>query len=210
MRAELLVSVVEHPRYFVVLWLHSELDPPKEQWDAAVERLSELRRARRLPVDRVRQLVVSDGGAPNALQRHEFVREFHEGLPTKVAVLTSVLESQPVKRGIATALSWVNPSVRFYEPREAVEALIYLDLLEQRDAILHEYKRLQLKMRPLRDLSVVEFHLRPRPALKAFLQARLTASASLSPPSNVTRNPSVDWTHAGAAKPAPSDGVKRN
>lgn len=210
MRAEFLVSVVEHPLYFVVLWLHSEVDPPKEEWDAALERLTVLRRARRLPVDRLRQLVVSDGGAPNALQRRQFAQEFHEDVPTKLAVLTSVLASEPVKRGIATALSWVNPSVRFFEPREAVEALIYLDLLDQRDAILHEYKRLQFKMRPLRDLSVVDFHLRPRWALKAFLQARLTAAARPTSSQEAARSRALEWPRAEPPKVAPGDGVKRN
>ena len=51
--------------------------------------------------------------------------------------------SNPFKRGIATALSWTNPAMKFFQPEETDEALRHLDLREARAAIWSEYGKLQ-------------------------------------------------------------------
>jgi hypothetical protein len=151
---ELSTSTIEHERFWVVLWLHTDVDPPPSEWDATVARLVGLRQTRRLAVERIRQLVISDGGAPNAFQRNRLIRDLHEGLPCKSAVVTTAL-SNPIKRGIATALSWVNPAIRFYEPPRFREALEYLDLANEIDAIRQEYQNLQKRLRPVRALKSI-------------------------------------------------------
>jgi len=157
MREELATSILPHPLFLVVLWLHTEVEPPASQWATAVEQLVKARRQRGLGVDRVRSMVITDGGAPNPAQRVQIARDLHEGRPTKLAVLTLAL-SHPVKRGIATALSWVNPSIRFYQPTQFGDALAYLDLPDQGGAIQHEYQRLNARLNHLvRTLDLVSF-----------------------------------------------------
>lgn len=142
MREELAISLLPHPEFLVVLWLHAELDPPAEQWTAVVESLVKARRARGVSLDRVRSLVISDGGSPNAGQRIQIVRDLHEGQPTRVGVVTLAL-SNPVKRGLATAMSWVNPSIRFFQPARFQDALAYLELSDQRSEVEREYRVLK-------------------------------------------------------------------
>jgi len=156
MFSELSTSVIELRRLVVVVMLHTEVDPTAGDWDRAMTHLTELRRARKVTVDRMRQIVVSDGGAPNALQRNRFLRNVYDGLPHKLAVVTSVLPSNPVKRGIATALSWTNPAIRFYEPEEFLEALGYLDLAGDGEAIWCEYQKLQALLVPVDTLRRIE------------------------------------------------------
>jgi len=141
MREELATSLFSHPEFLVVLWLHTELDPPDGQWSAAVERLASARRSKGVALDCVRTLVISDGGSPSAAQRVQVMRDLHEGQPSRVAVVTLSLSS-PVKRGVATALSWINPSVRFFQPARFQDALLYLDLVEHRREIEREYREL--------------------------------------------------------------------
>ena len=125
----------------MVLWFHSDVDFSVSQWTAAIKLLLQTRRERGLSVDRIRALVITDGAAPNAAQRSEVMWDLYEGLPNKLAVLTLAL-SNPIKRGIATALSWVNPAIRFYRPTQFREALVYLDLTDQREAIQRECQRM--------------------------------------------------------------------
>ncbi|MEO8185219.1 MAG: hypothetical protein ABI895_40955 [Deltaproteobacteria bacterium] len=148
MREELAICVLPHPQFLVILWLHTDVDPPTSQWTAAIEQLLQTRRERGLSIDRVRSLVITDGAAPNAAQRIEVMRDLHEGLPNKLAVLTLAM-SNPIKRGIATALSWVNPAIRFYRPTQFREALVYLDLADQSEAIRREYQRLNARLNGL-------------------------------------------------------------
>src|SRR5688572_23544730 len=101
MAAELSTCILEHNRLFVVLWLHTAADPPANEWDPIVSALLEARRARLVHASLTRLLVLTDGGAPNALQRTRFTRDFHDGLQCPVSVVTTSL-SNPVKRGIAT------------------------------------------------------------------------------------------------------------
>jgi hypothetical protein len=160
MHPEFSVRCIAHPHLLVVLWLHSSVDPPDSQWDPAVERLIEVRRASKATLRDTRQLVISDGGAPNVGQRQRFFRDFSSGLPSKVAVLTTAL-SDPVKRGVATALSWLNPAVRFYEPPQFEEALAYLDLTSSRAAIWGAYGELQQELKTVRSLQFMRRCLQP-------------------------------------------------
>jgi len=155
MRSEFRTSILEHDRFMVVLWLHTEVEPPATEWASTVKRLGELRRTQKLPVSLIRQLVVSDGGGPGAVQRQQILDDFHDGMPSPVAVITHVL-SNPVKRGMATALTWINPHVRFYEPSEFSKALEYLELTQSRKAIWREFHRLEGQLKPARALRLMK------------------------------------------------------
>jgi len=135
----------------VLLWLHTEEDPPQDEFNQALNRVIELKRKRN-GVTTFRSLVVTDGGAPNTLQRGQ-VSDVFEGKVKAVAV-TTVLNNR-IKRGIATAISWINPSFRAHSPEEFDVALRYLDLADHRTAIVAEFQRLQKSITPIKTLTML-------------------------------------------------------
>lgn len=157
MREEMTTSILPHPELLVALWLHTEVDPPDPQWTAAVQQLLRERRARGLPPNQLRYIVIADGAAPSVAQRAELFREVHEGQPVRVAVITLSL-SNPVIRGIATAMSWVNPGLRFFQPARFPDALAYLELADHRSEIEREYRAMKDRLgRPVRVFDEVSF-----------------------------------------------------
>jgi hypothetical protein len=134
----------------VFLWLHTQNDPSSEEWDRAFALMTKTRLAAGIPLGDVRSFVVSDGGAPDGVQRARMGSDF----PIKVSVITTVL-SNPVKRGIATALSWINPRFFFTAPSGAKRAAEHLDLGDQWDLLWPAFLDLQEQMPPNRALALV-------------------------------------------------------
>jgi hypothetical protein len=122
--------------YCLTVWLHTRVDPPGDQFEAALDELTRHRRVRNVSVDHVRSLVVSDGGAPNTKQRAQLTAALNHS-PSKLAVVTTVLEN-PLKRGVATALGWLNPDIRFYVPNQFRDAVDYLGLAAHTDVVWKE------------------------------------------------------------------------
>lgn len=110
----------------VMLWLHTHVDPPADQFQEALAELGRHRRQHNVGLARVRSLVVTDGGAPGARQRAQLTTALDHS-PSRLAVVTTVLEN-PIKRGVATALAWLNPDVRFFLPDRFRDAVAYLEL----------------------------------------------------------------------------------
>lgn len=127
-----------HP---VCVWLHTDRDPPDDLWRRAMaETEAALRRASSLGGE-VMALVVSDGGAPTLRQRRRLT-EIFDYRPYKLSIVTTVL-SNPVKRGIATAMRWFNPSLAMYQPYEMPAALAHLGLSEHWPKLKLSYQQLQ-------------------------------------------------------------------
>jgi hypothetical protein len=152
MRTEFAASLVQCDRSFVLLWLHTAINPPLDEWAVVLPKLSEMRDALQAPVERIRQLVISDGGAPNALQRTMVPKEFASA---PLAVITPVA-ANPIKRGIITALSWTNPAIRLYGPRDFLKALDFLELSEQRRRLWSEFQKLAARVKPQISLKLIE------------------------------------------------------
>jgi hypothetical protein len=152
---ELAMTTLVQREFMVILWLHTQVNPPETEWNAAVSRLFQLRDARHLTAELMRQLIITDGGAPNAVQRKHLI-EFYSGAPSKMGVITTVL-SNPIKRGVATALSWLNPAIRFYEPPEMARALAYLELTSMAGTLEAEFLKLQKQLPPIRALAASRF-----------------------------------------------------
>lgn len=125
-------------RLLVFLWLHTKNDPPEEEWDRSFDFVMSVRKKTGVPLPDMRGFVISDGGAPGGVQRARIARE----LPIKSSVITIAL-SHPVKRGIATALSWVNPRFFFTSPSGATRAADHLDLGDQWDVVWPGFLELQ-------------------------------------------------------------------
>lgn len=127
-----------HP---VCLWLHTDEDPPDDVWARAMaETESALRRASGLGGE-VKTLVVTDGGAPTLRQRSRLTQIF-DYRPYQLSIVTTVL-SNPVKRGIATAMRWFNPSLSMYRPQEMRAALTHLGLNQHWPELEVLYRQLQ-------------------------------------------------------------------
>lgn len=156
-RPHTVVGRIAHPELLIVLWLHSSVNPSDEEWDRACSQVAGWRRAQGVDVGRLRQLVVSDGAAPSARQRSRSSQEVQGGQPTKVAVVTTVL-ANPIKRGVATALSWLNPSIRFYEPSAMAMALQYLDIADHASSVKNGFEKLEPELGTLKALRMVRWH----------------------------------------------------
>lgn len=148
---EMTVELVKLNGLNVTLWLHTEVDPPEKEWAPAMASLVE--RLKQSELSDLRGFVISDGGAPNANQRAQLNR-LYRGRPVKNSVVTPVL-SHPIKRGIATALQWLNPSYAFFGPEGARTALEHVDLAGETAAVWAAYRTMQSRLRPIKALRVV-------------------------------------------------------
>jgi hypothetical protein len=148
---ELAMDIVELEGFMVVLWPHTSTDPPQWEWDAAMQRISDYIREHHVGLHTVRGLVFSDGATPNAKQRASLRAPMAKG---KSAIITTVL-TNPMKRGIATALMWIFPSFAFFEPRQTKAALQYLDLDGQLQVLWKHFAALQQRLPPNATLELV-------------------------------------------------------
>jgi len=136
--------------YMVSLWLHTNEDPPKEQFANAIEEIA----AKNLTALQLRNLVISDGGAPDTAQRKLLIERAWRKRPMKLAVVTTVLDN-PLKRGVATALSWLNPNIHFFRPELFRDALAHIDLAPHAREVWDAYAKLQAQMKPIANLRMV-------------------------------------------------------
>ena len=149
---ELAVTTLSLEGYAVALWLHTAIDPPKDEWDRGLDTLIAATRAVRTA--KMRHLVITDGGAPNAAQRARMHNELARSEPLRLAVVTTVL-SNPIKRGVATALSWANPQIGFFQPPQIEQALQHVDLTGHADVLWSEFVKMQREIPPVAALRAV-------------------------------------------------------
>jgi hypothetical protein len=116
----------------VGIWLHTACDPPQDEWDDACRTVANMVERANGDISRYRTFVASDGGAPNARQRKQMNRDILRGYPVKTALVTTVLATSAVKRGIVTALQWLNPQFGFFRPAEILLALDRIDVAPAR------------------------------------------------------------------------------
>ncbi len=147
------MSIVTCGDLDVTVWLHTEQDPDQTLWNQAVKKITDLKK-KRPDVSRIRTLAVTDGGAPNSIQRGQLFADVLEGKATS-AVVTTIL-SNPLKRGVATAISWLNPSFRAFQPEDMAGAFNHLQLTEHVDTIIEELVRLQKSLPPVKTLSLMQ------------------------------------------------------
>ncbi len=132
-------KIVTRGELSVCIWLHTVNDPPQEAWDRACAAMQEMKKKLGNDVARIRSLAISDGGAPNQTQRAQMFGAVFEKKPVKSAALTIVLDNK-IKRGIATAIGWINPAFKIFPPEEVMAALEHVDLDK---AILDDFVILQ-------------------------------------------------------------------
>jgi hypothetical protein len=90
--------------------------PTDSEWNAVLElarsRKSEIRCG----------LIVSDGGAPNAIQR----KSLTEQLAALAHIPRAVVTPSSVVRGVVTALSWLGHNMKAFSPSEMQQAVEFL------------------------------------------------------------------------------------
>jgi hypothetical protein len=136
----------------VVLALHTADDPSDTEWQSYIELLEGAKRTSRGSTASVRSLAVTDGGAPNAKQRD--LTSKVAGGPLKTTAISNTL-SNPIKRGITTAISWVNPAFIAVQPYEWEKGFKHLDLEGQLKPIVSELERLQRQLPPVTSLAQI-------------------------------------------------------
>jgi hypothetical protein len=116
----------------VGVWLHGSFDPTAEEWSASCRTIADFAKDNDRDLSGFRVLIVTDGGTPDARQRQELFRDTLRGEPVKTAVITEATATDAYKRGIATALGWMNPNFRVFDPSDLFVALDFLDLPSSR------------------------------------------------------------------------------
>jgi hypothetical protein len=136
--------------YDVLLFLHTADPPTVEEWRDCMQRMREY--AKTIDVKRLSVLVISDGGGPDSLMRGELT-DFYEH--TGHTLRTSVIATSVIVRGIVTALSWFNPQMKAYSPKQMPSALKHLNLpLPALPRILREFKTMEKELTPNTCLSL--------------------------------------------------------
>jgi hypothetical protein len=103
----------------LLLWMHENAEPDDATWDDALKAgraaLSEQ------GPGKVAFLVITDGGAPTSTQRKRLF-EAMNGAHFPIAVMNT----NPLIRGVVTAISWFNPDIKAFAPTRFAEAVDYL------------------------------------------------------------------------------------
>lgn len=144
------VSTLARGDVRLVICLHTSEDPPGPEWQQALGELKALLSA--LPDTRhVRMLVVTGGGGPDAKQRAQ-LRDVWADRDIKVAVIIPGLGNS-LKRGLMTALSWLNPAMAFFTPDQLRQALAHLEQEDASDAVWKELCALQRNLQEVTTLQ---------------------------------------------------------
>ena len=140
---EMAFTTLTRGRVRLVLCLHTSEDPPAAEWQHMLSQLVFV--LAETPDTRfVRMLVVTGGGGPDAKQRAQ-LRDVWADRDIKVSVLIPG-RANPLKRGLMTALSWINPAMAFYTPEQLRHALAHLDQEQELAALWPELCALQAQL----------------------------------------------------------------
>lgn len=136
----------------VILALHTAQDPIPAEWQIYVDLLEKTKKKNGGDISKARAIVVTDGGAPNAKQRE--LSNVAAGQSFKLVAISHSL-SNPLKRGIVTAIAWVNPLFKGVMPQDWRDALRHVDLDGHIKPIIFEFERLQRGLPPVNSLALL-------------------------------------------------------
>ncbi|HEX5656127.1 MAG TPA: hypothetical protein VFX59_02985 [Polyangiales bacterium] len=126
---------------------------PAREWEELVAQLESFGMASGADPKRARMLVVTDGGAPDARQRSQLGRLWG-GKSIQTAVMVPGM-SNPLKRGLMTALTWFNPRMAFFVPTQLADALQHVGLAEAQGKLWSSLLVLQRQLPPVRTLQLI-------------------------------------------------------
>lgn len=102
-----------------------EAPPTDADWSQYINAVSASAAKLSANLANILTLVLSDGGAPNAMQRTRLT-EFHEKSSTRAPV--SLISDSPLVRGAARAMALFNPKFKVFAPDSFLTALDHLGL----------------------------------------------------------------------------------
>jgi len=140
-------KVVTFGDIVVGLMLIGPRDPADFEFFGVMDSLSRNMTAVGAQLESVRLMTITDGGAPTVRQRGK-ISEWLGGRRMKVCVVSSAYDN-PIKRGITTAVQWINPDLGFFRPREVRQAVAHIDLGADLSRIWGEYQSLEQLLGPL-------------------------------------------------------------
>jgi hypothetical protein len=117
----MVISVID--QLFIVVY--GTEDPSDDEWCGYLDLM------KRHGIERTRQLICTEGGAPSATQRHD-LNDLLDGRALPVAVMSS---SSRV-RGMVAALSWFNRKIRSFPPEGLRDALEHLEVPTSRTDLI--------------------------------------------------------------------------
>jgi hypothetical protein len=155
---EMAFKIVTLGEYHVLLWLHTSHDPTPSEWTDALVEVDALKQRLGNGISGVRSLAITDGGAPNSIQRQQLYIESLASKTISSAAVSTVLRN-PVKRSIVTAIFWLNPNFKVFPPDRFVLALEHLGLGEYVHEIFSELQGLQQRLSPSETLQLIRDYL---------------------------------------------------
>jgi hypothetical protein len=146
-------TIVQIGDFDVAMWLHTAQAPTPEEWKACCDSIAQLKRGKGFGM--LRSFVVSDGGGPDALQRKQLFIEVYERKKIKVGVITRSF-ANPMTRGMAKAISWINPGLRFAGPAQSMDVFRHVDLDAHVPLVWKHMQELQKRIKPIETFAEVE------------------------------------------------------
>jgi hypothetical protein len=117
----MVISVIDQ----LFLVVYGTEDPSDDEWRGYLDLM------KRHGIERTRQLICTEGGAPSATQRRD-LNDLLNGRALPVAVMSS---SSRV-RGMVAALSWFNRKIRSFPPEGLRDALEHLEVPTSRTDLI--------------------------------------------------------------------------
>jgi hypothetical protein len=146
------VSLVSTGTGELVLFLHTSRAPTPAEWTDAMELLAGA--IRRSGPQRLRSLVITDGGGPDADMRAELKALYER---QRFAMPTAVVAASVMVRSIVGAIGWFSPNIRSFSPRGLEAALRFLEVPSSaRVRILGEARAMQKTLPLVACLRLVE------------------------------------------------------
>ncbi len=111
----------------IVLCIHNANAPSDSEWQVYVDCCLAAARLNQGDFSRVRQVVFTDGGAPNGAQREKAVAAV-EPLKGAKEGKVAVMSASSIVRGIVTVFNWFNFAVRAFAPSRVEDAFRFLSI----------------------------------------------------------------------------------
>lgn len=130
-RLPAMVTELEHD---LLIAIHTTRPPSEAEWSNYLSlSLRQAHDQTHLRI-RCRQLVITDGGAPNIAQRKAATDAFREALGEHGRMPVAVVSSSPLARFATTAITLVNPQIRVFRPEHLDDAFRYLRVIDTAQA----------------------------------------------------------------------------
>lgn len=143
-------STVKTEDRAIVLFLHTADAPDDPTWALSMQEVAAQIRA--VGVERLAVLVITDGGAPSTTQRKALAEATQNGRHP-----LAVVNSNPVIRGVITAISWFNSGIKPFAPNKWRDAVAHCGCSDKAAVpLLDEMRRLQKELgKPVACLAAV-------------------------------------------------------